>query len=85
MAESSYTCISSIAGCDAIISANNTSTYQPQGFSCSFDGVSIVSSSWDPGQLIAPKTTCPECKGKKIYVGLNKSEPCKKCEGKGEI
>jgi hypothetical protein len=29
--------------------------------------------------------TCPDCKGTKVYVGLLKTEPCVKCEGKGVI
>lgn len=31
------------------------------------------------------KEICPDCKGSKIYIGLNKTEPCSNCHGKGHI
>ena len=28
---------------------------------------------------------CPDCKGRKFYVGLNKTEPCHTCKGTGSL
>lgn len=28
---------------------------------------------------------CPDCKGRKVYVGLNKTEACRGCKGSGEV
>lgn len=28
---------------------------------------------------------CPDCKGTKVYVGLNRVEPCRPCGGTGEV
>ncbi len=36
-------------------------------------------------ETFKPKTKCPDCKGSKVYVGLNKTEPCSACKGLGEI
>lgn len=38
----------------------------------------------ESGTAIA-KTTCPDCKGMKVYKGLFKTEPCAQCGGSGEV